>query len=157
MTTLFITSQLLSGDSDPDGTGYVGSLSQCLFHTLSRAMEDSQAVFPSPQPGLHCIFVVWARKETVNCCNLIKEHALSALAGPSGLAPTVHCVCLAIVYAMLLEEGHQLSLVNLVRHELRNCIEGWCTCPISLMLIAHQQPILIFLWTQEYWTIIFEQ
>lgn len=113
-------------------------------------MEDSQAVFPSPQPGLHCIFVVWARKETVHCCNLIKEHALSALAGPSGLAPTVHCVCLAIIYAMLLEEGHQLSLVNLVRRELWSYIEGWFAHHTYMMIQILQVSVLTHLWVQEY-------
>ncbi|GMH36056.1 hypothetical protein BSKO_03924 [Bryopsis sp. KO-2023] len=113
-----------AGGSDPNGTDYVGSLSQCLFHTISHAIEDFQAIFTSPMPGLRSNLVVWARAETRHCCNLMKQHALSALAGPSGLASTVHCVSLALVYAMTLEEGQQLSLVNVVRTEVWGYVEG---------------------------------
>lgn len=95
-----------------------------MLHTLSRAIEDKKAIFPTQVPGLQSALVVWAHAETVHCCNLMKEHALSAHAGPSGLEATVHCVSLALVYAMVLEDSQQLSLVNLVRSELWSCVEG---------------------------------
>ena len=44
------------------------------------------------------------------CAQLMKQHALNPFAMPAGLAPTVQCCTLALLYCSALETTHSLML-----------------------------------------------
>lgn len=72
------------------------------------------------------------------CAQLIKQHALSPLAVPAGLGPTVQCCMLAMLYCTALETSHSLMLSPRLMRDL------WPTCEQvgTLMLTSFFTPFI---------------
>lgn len=113
-----------SGGGDPDGTEYAGGLAQRTFIAVGRAADDVSGVFGAGCQEVQALFTVWATKEAKQCASLLRRHALSPFAAPSGLQASVQCVALAVVFCSVLEHTHGLSLVAAFSGEVLPHIEG---------------------------------
>lgn len=111
-----------AGGGHADGTEYANAVSQASFRGVAVAANDVAAVFQRDAPELGSLFLVWALQETQRCAQLLQQHALSPLALPAGLGPTVHCCTLALLYCTALETSHSLMLSPRLMRDL------WPTC-----------------------------
>ena len=88
--------------------------SYCPQHMLPRFNRGRLLV--TSHMGPHWVLAVY------RCAQLLRQHALSPLAVPAGLGPTVRCCMLALLYCTALETSHSLMLSPRLMRDL------WPTC-----------------------------